>query len=141
MKFLIVIFMVLLAIRSFAVDCSIQGGIDIPDPRYKSEQYVSLSRIVEELVQTNSAQECFTYAISTCQKLPPTAKVDISNKFNRTYNSETITFGAVYCTWQFDDGYVDDSDGLVTASTNPRDFRLGDARVLGDDQALPNEAN
>lgn len=141
MKFLVFIFSVLLALQSFAADCTITGGIDVPINGYKPRHHVYLKPIQSETYDSISQQECFQKAILVCNSLPSRAEISITNYYHKMYEGSLTVSGAVYCSWEFDDGYIVDSSGYVTKYTNPRDFKLGDARVLGDDQALSVENN
>ena len=79
------------------------------------------------LASTAGAPGCYQLAIQTCRKFPSFVKYEYVN--NRTGLSQIKS--AVYCNWEYNDGFVDDSDGSVTKHTTEDNFYwLGDRRVF-----------
>lgn len=112
-------------------ECTVLAGFDYPDPGYKSPRR-SLSKVLDsgELISLEeSSEKCFQRAITFCSQFPTFGSINIEKEFDGMYKSTVTVKSHVYCKWEFDDGYIDDSTGLVTKYTNKNNYSLDDARV------------
>lgn len=84
--------------------------------------------IKESVLQTNTVQECYEKALDLADRIQPVRQYNggIDAGFCKTYVGKITQYN--YISWEFNDGYIDNSDGTVNAFT-PRDsieVELGD---------------
>lgn len=85
------------------------------------------------VASTVGAPGCYQLAIQICRKLP--ASVEYEFIFDNLVPYQVKT--PVYCSWEYNDGYLDDSNGYVTQYTIENNFYwLGDRRVYKPDPSV-----
>lgn len=86
---------------------------------YFYEIYTSKSKEVElsrRIIEASSKRECFQKALNFAKS----SKYDFNEKRDATMYAERdviVLYGYMYVTWEYNDGYFNDSDGAVTKNT------------------------